>query len=158
MRTFVPPDAFGTNLGKLKAALPAKIAERIFDKKILWLIRADPVFITKIHIAELKTKFQANRLDLCELRAVVSVLPMDFENDADGKKLEWREKLVDMLREKVKKEEGGDPQAGKRDRAYGEEVKGPYDPDAGEAAPPPVHSEFGLCPSSLTHVYGVQMS
>ena len=110
----MPPDVFSTNLTKLKEQLPEKVAERIFKKKILWLVRADPKMIVKVHIAELKTKYQNQGLDLCELRAVVAVLPGEFENDADGKKKEWRDNTVEKLREMVKKEEGG---GGKRDRA-----------------------------------------
>jgi hypothetical protein len=130
MKTFVPPDCFSTNLSRLKGELPEKVAERIFVRKILWLVRAEVDVIKKIHIAELKTKFQANKLDLVEMRAVVSVIPTEFENDADGKKKEWRDKLVERLREMVKKEEGGDLKVGERDRAYGGMERGPYDPNA----------------------------
>ena len=87
MKTFVPPNIYQSNLKELKKHLPEKIAQRIFTRKVLWLIRAEKTAIANIHIAELKTKYQANALDIVELRAVVSALPPFFENDADGAKL-----------------------------------------------------------------------
>ena len=141
LRSFVPPDVFSTNLSRLKAELPEKIAERVFSRKILWLVRADPSMIVKVHIAELKTKFQAHSLDLDEIRAIVSILPAAFENDADRKKMEWKDKLVERLREMVKKVDSGDARVGLRDKAYlfskesegegeSESERGPFDPDA----------------------------
>ena len=141
LRSFVPPDVFSTNLSRLKAELPEKIAERVFSRKILWLVRADPSMIVKVHIAELKTKFQAHSLDLDEIRAIVSILPAAFENDADRKKMEWKDKLVERLREMAKKVDSGDARVGLRDKAYlfskesegegeSESERGPFDPDA----------------------------
>lgn len=101
---------------------------RVFQRKVLWLIRSEPATISKIHIAELKTKYQANALDLIELRAVVSALPPSFENDADGAKGAWKSNLVERLHELVAKEEKGEIQ--KRNAAYGGLEHGPFDPDA----------------------------
>ncbi|GMH92820.1 hypothetical protein TL16_g12462, partial [Triparma laevis f. inornata] len=125
IRTFVPPDIYCSNLKGLKKhfiltrrfaprqcssqeRMPEKIAERIFARKILWLTRSPPESIAKIHIAELKTKFQAHGLDLVELRAICTILPEAFENDADGAKGE----------------------AQRRNAAYGDVPAGPFDPDA----------------------------
>ncbi|GMH66802.1 hypothetical protein TrST_g7489 [Triparma strigata] len=128
IRTFVPPDIYCSNLKGLKERMPEKGAERVFGRKILWLTRSSPELIAKTHIAELKTKFQAHGLDLVELRAICTVLPQDFENDADGAKGMWKSKLLDRLRELVAKEEKGDVQ--KRNSAYDGMEAGPFDPDA----------------------------
>ena len=108
MRSFVPPDIYSTNLAQLKSSMPVKIAERIFAKKILWLIRTPTELIAKTHIAELKTKFQSHGLDLAELRAICYVLPEAFENDSDAAKAAWKSKLLERLRELVGKEEKGE--------------------------------------------------
>ena len=108
-------------------------AERIFSKKILWLIRTPTEQIAKTHIAELNTKFQSHGLDLTELRAICHVLPSAFENDSDGAKAAWKSKLLERLREIVGKEEK--VEAIRRNGAYdggGDDglPTGPFDPDA----------------------------
>ena len=45
--------------------------------------------IKKYHIADLQGKFGNQGLDIIEMRAVWKSIPMEFENDGDGKKAEW---------------------------------------------------------------------
>jgi len=135
MRSFVPADIWQSDLTRLKssyAALAAasppsssapgantkalsssqfeEIAKRVWQRKVLWFVRADPSLIsTKIHAVDLHNKYSTQGLDLAELRAVWASLPRDgFKNDADGRKDEWRVKVLDQLRELVKKEQRGE--------------------------------------------------
>ena len=61
-------------------------------------VRMAPETIAKMHSADLRGAYDTRGLSLDELRAVYASLPATWENDGDGKKLEWaeavREKLV----------------------------------------------------------------
>lgn len=105
MRGYIPPNI--TNVGKkdlLAMGVPQDIVERVFSKKVLWIVRKDPRDVAKLHSADLyATRYNYLGLDLTEMRAVYAVLPKEFELDGDGKKLEWRsafrKKLFDLTRQ-----------------------------------------------------------
>ncbi|CAM9485458.1 unnamed protein product, partial [Discosporangium mesarthrocarpum] len=107
MRSFIPPDIFQTGLETLKSkGLPPALAKRVFDRKVLWLLRAPDSLVSKTHLVELQSKYVANDLDITELRAVYCCLPETFEVDADGQKGLWRAGFRKRLEEMVSKEAG----------------------------------------------------
>jgi hypothetical protein len=71
---------------------------------VLWLICTHPDDIKKIHIADLQTKYGNQGLDIIEMRAIWINLPLEFDNDGDGKKLEWRKLFRQKLEELSAKE------------------------------------------------------
>ncbi|CAM9861254.1 unnamed protein product, partial [Ectocarpus sp. 13 AM-2016] len=108
MKTFVPPDIFHAGLDGLRGGgLTPALAKRIFDRKVLWLIRAPIAMVSKTHVVELKSKYLANDLDVVESRALHACLPMTFENDADGAKTAWRACFRKRLKELLDKEAAG---------------------------------------------------
>ncbi|CAM9330455.1 unnamed protein product, partial [Scytosiphon promiscuus] len=108
MKTFVPPNIFHAGLDGLRGGgLPPALAKRIFDRKVLWLIRAPQGMVSRTHVVELKSKFLANDLDIVESRALHACLPSKFENDADGAKTGWRAGFRKRLKELLDKEAGG---------------------------------------------------
>ncbi|CAN0275433.1 unnamed protein product, partial [Ectocarpus sp. 12 AP-2014] len=108
MKTFVPPDIFHAGLDGLRGGgLTPALAKRIFDRKVLWLIRAPSGMVPKTHVVELKSKYLANDLDVVESRALHACLPLTFENDADGAKTAWRAGFRKRLKELLDKEAAG---------------------------------------------------
>mmetsp|Transcript_19914 Transcript_19914/g.32770 ORF Transcript_19914/g.32770 Transcript_19914/m.32770 type:complete len:581 (-) Transcript_19914:48-1790(-) len=100
---FLPPDIREISKDVLiERGVSSIIAERIFKKKGLWLTRMDSTFISKMHIADLNTKFSPHKLDLIELRAVYHVLPTSFENDKGGAKQQWRDSIRAKLKAAIK--------------------------------------------------------
>ena len=66
---------------------------RLWTKKATWIARFHPDDTRKIHVADLLSKFNHQGLDVVETRALWAALPATFDNDADGKKGQWREAL-----------------------------------------------------------------
>eukprot|EP00752_Nemacystus_decipiens_P016421 g14678.t1 len=132
MKTFVPPNIFHAGLDGLReGGLPSALAKRIFDRKVLWLIRAPKGMVSKTHVVELKSKFVANDLDVVESRALHACLPLAFENDADGAKTTWRAGFRKRLKELLDKETKGQIKPAEARRpVYKDLVRGPFDPDA----------------------------
>jgi hypothetical protein len=101
----VPPDVAKGSMAILEArGLPKAVARRVWEKKALWLVRIPPGVIAKTHVADLRSKYSPQGLDIVELRAVFAAIPSEFENDADGGKAAWREALKNKLAEMCKKE------------------------------------------------------
>ena len=69
-----------------KVGLPEKLVQHLWATKVLWWTRLEPKLVAKIHIADLRSKFLIQGLDLVELRAVMACLPAQFENDPSGEK------------------------------------------------------------------------
>ena len=90
-------------LGLTKAA-----ATRLRQKKALWLVRMHPNNVRKMHVADLRSKFATQGLDIVEMRAVWASLPDEFDNDGDGKKEEWKRQIRTKLTEMSIKEERGE--------------------------------------------------
>jgi hypothetical protein len=135
---YVPPDIWVTSLGTLRSALPAAAADRIWEKRVLWLTRACPSQVAKLHAGLLRTKFAYGGLDLTELRAVFTSLPPKFESDPTKEKEEWRAGLLALLRERVASAGRGDLRGEKlRASCYEglDEQGGPFDPDASAELP-----------------------
>ncbi|CAM9574677.1 unnamed protein product, partial [Choristocarpus tenellus] len=142
MRSFIPPDIFHAGLEVLKSnGLSPLLAKRVFERKVLWLLRAPESMVSKIHLVELKSKYIANDLDLMELRAVYTCLPVKFENDADGAKGLWRAGFRKRLEELVKKDIAGQLKGSEaRHPAYEDCEEGPFDPDAAVEAQETIRS------------------
>jgi hypothetical protein len=105
MRQLIPPDVRSSEKSKIIAeGIPETIAGRIWKTKALWLICMHPDDVKRIHIVDLKTKYNPQGLDIIELRALFQSLPTEFELDGDGKKAEWRTNIRMKLEELVNKE------------------------------------------------------
>lgn len=130
--TFVPPDvlASGTSKAALSAAgLSSDLAARVYSTPALWLLRAPPDFVGRVHDADLRGKFGYQGLDLVELRALwAAAKDVVFENDSKKAKAAWRDALLERL-----KRHSGDaslPTNKKRHPAYPDDALGPFDPKA----------------------------
>jgi hypothetical protein len=110
MRSFVPGDICASSstavseailaaLGEDHAAAAAKLAKRVWKTQALWLIRMPVERIRRSHIADFRTRWAVNGLDIVELRAVYAVLPLTFEQDGGGQKLAWRANIREKLME-----------------------------------------------------------
>lgn len=120
MRTLVPPDVNECGVDTLVArGLPERVAKRVLAVKALWLVRVEPKHISKLHIAELSSKYSPVGLDIVEMRAIYQVLPVEFDNDSDGKKIEWKNAIRLKLMELTDKEKNGSlGDSSKRHRDY----------------------------------------
>ena len=93
MRRMIPLDISQLSVAKAEAlGLPEKIARRFWVNKTLWLIVMHSEDIQKIHIADLRGKYQIMNLDIVEMRAVKYVLP---DWGSNNPKADW---LVDFNR------------------------------------------------------------
>jgi hypothetical protein len=105
MRSLIPPNVSSTTLAQMLAdGLPKTIANRIWTKKSLWIINTHPDDTRKVHIADLNTKYGNQGLDIVEMRAIWANLPLEFDNDGDGKKAQWRGLFRQKLEELTVKE------------------------------------------------------
>ena len=85
----------------------ATLAKRLLRKKALWLLHVPTEDISKFHAADLMVKFSISGLDFRELKALYAVVPKVMDNDADGRKTEWRMQLKRKVREFSDKEKSG---------------------------------------------------
>lgn len=117
MRHFIPPSIARTDLRKMLAdGVPQKIADRVWSKKALWLLCMHPTDIPKVHIADLRGKYDCHGLDVVELGALWHILP---RWEGGSPKAEWRRALKSRLDELVAKEISGKISANElRDAAY----------------------------------------
>ncbi|KAH8071441.1 hypothetical protein JL721_4420 [Aureococcus anophagefferens] len=138
LKTCVPPDVFasGTSRERLVAAgLSEALAQRVFERPALWLLRAEDAFAARVHDADLRGKFAFEDLDLRELRALYGrVRDLAFENDAARRKDAWRDGLLERLQSRVAADDAGSLDERKRRHAAypadDGEVLGPFDADA----------------------------
>lgn len=100
------PDPGGDSANAL-STVNVPLAERIWRRRVLWLLRATPAEVANLHSSDLAGPFNAQGLDLMELRAVYAMLPPKFVNDKDGRKAAWREQLRERLVELTEKEARG---------------------------------------------------
>ncbi len=123
MRGIVPENINKTTLTELKQTLTSKLgdsnladklAKRIWSKKIIWLIRMPSQMVKKLSIVEFKNKYSPVGLDIVELRAIYYSLPLEFENDGEGKKAAWRESIRSKLEEFVNREQNNSLSPGER--------------------------------------------
>lgn len=105
MRTLVAPNIARSTLPRIIAeGVPQPIAQRIWENKILWLLCMHPSDLPKVHIADLRSKYQFQGLDLFEMRAVWHCIP---EWSGDSAKAEWRHSFKRRLDALVLKEING---------------------------------------------------
>jgi len=142
IRRFVPHDIWEISFQTFSASaenMPEKLIKHIWDNKILWWVRLQSKCIAKVHIADLRSKYIFQNLDLTEMRAIMAVLPEQFENDPNGEKEGWRTNILETIRAALKSEEKGTLNKEKiRGKLYfkGGPLKGPYDPNL------PLHEFF----------------
>lgn len=95
------PKTIATRYPPSSHPLPTDLCS-VWTKKTLWMVRMHSDDIKRIHIADLRTKYGNQGLDIIgktgtphvahlttpiEMRAIYACLPMDFDNDGDGKKV-----------------------------------------------------------------------
>jgi hypothetical protein len=102
MRYLIPPNIARTDMQKLLSdGVPKKIANRVWSKKALWLLCMHPADIPKVHIADLRAKYDCHGLDIVELGALWHILPQWV---GGSPKAEWRRALKSRLDELVARE------------------------------------------------------
>lgn len=105
MRCLIPPNIARTTLQKmLTDGVPKGVADRIWNKKVLWLLCMHSADIPKVHIADLRGKYDCHGLDIVELRALWHILP---KWEGGSPKAEWRRVFKTRLDELVAKEISG---------------------------------------------------
>lgn len=108
MKGLVSPDIHRCTLEQLKEnGLPEQVAQRVLRLKALWMLSMHQDDIAKIHIADLRSKYQPHGLDLVETRALWHWLQERDWFDGPRDKLEWMYDLKNKLQEMCKKEELG---------------------------------------------------
>lgn len=85
------------------------VAKRILERKCLWLCRMAPADIHKIHIVDMKNKYNplGVNLDIVETAAVFACLPVTFQSDNDGKKAAFRDDIIHTLKDMISDENAG---------------------------------------------------
>lgn len=140
--SFVPEDVFlGTSQSQLAArGLPASLAARVYATPALWLLRATPDFVARVHDVDLRGKFDFQNLDLVELMALWARLKdVVFDNDPQKRKAAWKDALFDRLKRMV--DNTNLPPRQKRHPVYKDVPDGgPFDPAAPLVAPPTANS------------------
>ena len=141
MRRFVPPDITRSSVSKMVGeGLPEAIAQRLWRCRSLWLVCLAAEDIAKIHIADLRSKYDWHGLDIVEMRAVyykMEQIQWDRTVSNSSVKAEWRDNLKTKLDELAHKETAGSLSANeRRNAAYvdcgidadgGEQEAGVYD-------------------------------
>jgi hypothetical protein len=95
MRGFVSPNITRTTLKAMIAeGLPPGIANRIWSKRVLWLLCVHPTDLPKIHMADLRSRYAFHGLDLVEMRALWHCLPAW---NGDNPKAEWKREFKRKL-------------------------------------------------------------
>ena len=112
MKKIVPPNIRSTTEEKIEEDIREKVsdemsitsgdikrlAKRIFRNKSLHIVHYPKNMISKLYVNDLVNKFDiGTSLDLTELRAVYASLPTQFDNDNDGQKAEWKERIRSQL-------------------------------------------------------------
>ena len=123
MKRFVLENIFSTSLTSLQEeyGLPVVLARRILNRKCLWLVRMSEVEIAKLHVGVLTGQYnpEGQSLDIVELVAIYSSLPTSFIADSGAKKLEWRLRIENSVKEVIlAKERNLLPQSKIRHPAY----------------------------------------
>ena len=99
LRGLFPPNLSSIKKDDLEDKVGPELAKRILHKPVLRMVTMEPSHIAKIHAADLVCKYAFNGLDLRETRALYCALPVDgFQNDADGRKADWAERLKTKLK------------------------------------------------------------
>ena len=92
--------------GELETGHIKRLAKRIFRTKALHIVHYPKNMLRKMYVNDLVNKFDiGTSLDLTELRAVYATLPNEFDNDNDGQKAAWKERIRSQLVNLVKNNE-----------------------------------------------------
>lgn len=104
MRTFIPARIAEMSTDALKQEVAARdglysyelLAEIKKNKMLHWIVtHPDDIMFSNFLAGDMKQYFEnLDQYDVTELRAVALCLPEKFELDGDGKKMEWRKRLM----------------------------------------------------------------
>jgi hypothetical protein len=123
MRSFVPVNVAEMTvtdlmvLASCEGLLSLELATEIKNNRLLhWVVTHEEDIACASFLSGDKKAFFENleAYDLVELRALAASLPTKFENDNDGKKAEWRSRLIGRAKQLVS-------------QANGDQVKGAWD-------------------------------
>lgn len=115
-RSFVPLNVFKTTQENLiSCGLTPECAKRVLTKECLWMVRMSPDEISRLHEADLITRFSMGGqiLDIVETAAIYASLPTEFPNDPTGRKIDYRISVEDTLKRMLIQYEEGSLPAGK---------------------------------------------
>lgn len=125
MRSYFPPNITDINAAEIANQYAAngglismELAQELKTNKFLqWLeTHPDDIVFESFLTGERKTFFEnLESMDITELRALATVLPAKFELDNDGKKMEWRTRFFNRVKQLVAQQRR-------------EKVKGAWDP------------------------------
>lgn len=102
MRKLIPPNITKTTLtAMIKQSVPEVLANRFWNTKALWLICMHKDDIRKVHIADLRGKYNYHGLDIIEMQAIWYSLPVwnDDVLTGESQKLEWRDSFKSKMDE-----------------------------------------------------------
>lgn len=108
-KKYIPENIFdnASVVNLQKKGLSLNLATRIMRNRSLWLIRMDFKDIANVHIADLKYKYSFIGLDIIELRALYACLPDKFEHDPKNEKENWKNSLIQSLKDMENQEKNG---------------------------------------------------
>jgi hypothetical protein len=116
MRSYIPCNIADMTVRDLKEAFSQKgglitpeLASELKSNRLLhWLVMHPQDIANENFLNGEKKQYFLNleRLDVIELRAIVSVLPLKFELDGDGKKAEWRERFMTRAKQVISQQNG----------------------------------------------------
>ncbi len=103
---FIPPDTCAADEASMtRQGLSLEFARFLLNTKCLWLVRMSTVQIAKLHIADLRGRYNVvdrhPPLDVIELAAVYYALPSEFLSDPGGEKETWASFIEILLLEKL---------------------------------------------------------
>jgi hypothetical protein len=128
MRKIVPPNISTTTEKQLEENIRQKVindemsitditrlTKRIFRNKALHIIHYPKNMLRKMYVSDLVNKFDiGSSLDLIELRAIYASLPTEFDNDNDGQKAAWKERIRSQLVNMVRNNESNNITSNKK--------------------------------------------
>ena len=128
MRSYIPLLITEMNIDDIKESvkernglLTLELLNEIKSNKLLQWVVMHPTDISMENflMGEKKQYFENfEKLDVIELRALISVIPRKFELDGDGKKADWRDRFMGRAKQIISQD-------------VGDSVKGVWDPNIG---------------------------
>lgn len=107
MKHLVPVDVSSLSQAQLSARLGSvPLAKRFIKHRALWIVRANPNDLSRLHPSDLEGKYVVHGLDIVETRAIwmVARLAKFEKNDGNGRKQKWFDAVERRLKELVNKE------------------------------------------------------
>ena len=128
MRSYIPLLITEMNIDDIKESvkernglLTLELLNEIKSNKLLqWVVmHPNDISMENFLMGEKKQYFENfEKLDVIELRALISVIPRKFELDGDGKKADWRDRFMGRAKQIISQD-------------IGDSVKGVWDPTIG---------------------------